>query len=106
MSMIPIGALQNSTSPFADAASIIFGGVGSTIVGIGALIAIAGALNSNILLTGTVLMAGAYDKVFPAFLKKANNDGTPVTALLFSSSLTSMVIAINSSKGMLKALPA
>ncbi len=103
MSMIPIGALQNSTSPFADAASIIFGGVGSTIVGIGALIAIAGALNSNILLTGTVLMAGAYDKVFPAFLKKANNDGTPVTALLFSSSLTSMVIAINSSKGMLKA---
>lgn len=103
MSMIPIGALQSSTSPFADAASLIFGDIGATFVGIGALIAIAGALNSNILLTGTVLMAGAHEKLFPALLKKVNNDGTPVTALIFSSMLTTVVIMINSSKGLLKA---
>lgn len=103
MSMIPIQSLQSSTSPFADAASLIFGEIGATFVGIGALIAIGGALNSNILLTGTVLMAGAHEKLFPAFLKKRNDDGTPVTALIFSSMLTTVVIMINSSKGLLKA---
>lgn len=103
MAMIPIDALQNSTSPFADAASLIFGNIGATFVGIGALIAIAGALNSNILLTGTVLMAGAHEKLFPEFLKNVNVDGTPVTALIFSSMLTTAMIMINSSKGLLKA---
>jgi APA family basic amino acid/polyamine antiporter len=103
MAMIPIDALQNSTSPFADAASLIFGNIGATFVGIGALIAIAGALNSNILLTGTVLMAGAHEKLFPEFLKNVNADGTPVTALIFSSMLTTAMIMINSSKGLLKA---
>lgn len=103
MSMIPMNELQSSTSPFADAASLIFGDIGATFVGIGALIAIAGALNSNILLTGTVLMAGAHEKLFPSFLKNVNDDGTPITALIFSSMLTTVVIMINSSKGLLKA---
>lgn len=103
MALIPPGVLQNSTSPFADAASIIFGDTGSIFVGVGALIAIGGALNSNILLTGTVPMAGAQDRVFPAFFKQKNKDGTPVTALIFSSMLTSAVILFNADKGLLKA---
>ncbi len=103
MALIEPAALKNSTSPFADAAQMIFGDAGSVFIGFGALIAIGGALNSNILLTGTVPMAGAVDKVFPAFFKKRNKDGTPVTALVVSSSLTTLVILINSSKGLLKA---
>lgn len=103
MALIEPGALINSTSPFADAAQMIFGDVGSIFIGVGALIAIGGALNSNILLTGTVPMAGAYDRVFPAFFKQKNKDGTPVVALVVSSLLTSAVILINSSKGLLKA---
>ena len=103
MALIDPGALINSTSPFADAAQMIFGEIGSVFIGVGALIAIGGALNSNILLTGTVPMAGASDRVFPAFFKQRNKDGTPVVALVVSSLLTSSVILINSSKGLLKA---
>ena len=103
MALIPPGTLQNSTSPFADAALIIFGDVGSTFVGIGALIAIGGALNSNILLTGTIPMAGAKQGLFPSFFKQQNKDGTAVTALVFSSMLTSAVILFNANKGLLQA---
>ena len=103
MALIDPVTLTNSTSPFADAAEIIFGEVGSMFIGIGALIAIGGALNSNILLTGTVPMAGAYDRVFPALFKGRNEEGTPVLALVTSSTLTSIVIIINSSKGLISA---
>ena len=103
MALIPPADLQTSTSPFADAALMIFGETGALIVGVGALIAIGGALNSMILLTGIIPLAGARDKMFPAFLKKENAKGTPVTAIVFSSVLASIVIIMNSNKGLLKA---
>ncbi|MCP5381427.1 MAG: amino acid permease [Kordiimonadaceae bacterium] len=103
MALIPIEVLQNSTSPFADSTSIIFGELGSLFVGIGALVAIGGALNSNILLSGTVSMAGSFDGVFPSFFRQKNKEGTPVTALIYSSALSTAVILFNANKGLLNA---
>jgi len=103
MALIPPVGLQTSTSPFADAAILIFGDVGGIIVGIGALIAIGGALNSMILLTGIIPLAGARDRMFPLFLNRQNSKGTPVTAIVFSSILASIVILLNSNKSLLKA---
>ncbi|MCC3862027.1 APC family permease [Pseudemcibacter aquimaris] len=103
MAMIPPIDLMTSTSPFADAAMMIFGDVGALIIGVGALIAIGGALNSMILLSGVVPMAGAKDKMFPKIFAKQNKSGTPVSALIYSSILASIVILVNSNKGLLKA---
>lgn len=103
MAIIPVSELQFSTSPFSDAAKIIFGEMGSTIVGVGALIAIGGALNSMILLTGSIPLAGARDNLFPVFFKMQNKSGTPVTAIIISSILAMIVIMINSTKGLLDA---
>ena len=103
MALIPVVDLQNSTSPFSDAAMMIFGSTGSIIVGIGALIAIGGALNSMILLTGSIPLAGARDHLFPAIFSKQNNSGTPVHAIMISSILAMLVIIINSTKGLLAA---
>lgn len=103
MALIPPTDLMTSTSPFADAAMMIFGDVGAIIIGVGALIAIGGALNSMILLSGVVPMAGARDKMFPGVFSKTNESGTPVKALIYSSILASIVILVNSSKGLLKA---
>jgi basic amino acid/polyamine antiporter, APA family len=103
MALISPYDLQNSTSPFADAALIIFGNTGAIIVGIGALIAISGALNSMILLTGVIPLAGARDNMFPKFFDSQNSSGAQVRSILISSILASLVILINSSKGLLKA---
>jgi len=103
MALIPSEILQFSTSPFADAASLIFGDIGALMIGFGALIAIGGALNSNILLSGTVPMAGAIDGLFPLRFKNTDKNGTPVFSLIFSSGLTSAIILFNANKGTLKA---
>lgn len=103
MAIIPVSELQYSTSPFSDAAKIIFGEAGGIVVGIGALIAIGGALNSMILLTGTVPLAGARDGLFHSIFKIQNKVGTPVSAIIISSILAIIVIMINSAKGLLAA---
>lgn len=103
MALIPPIDLQTSTSPFSDAAMIIFGDVGAIIVGVGALIAIGGALNSMILLSGIVPLAGSRDKMFPRIFQKQDKNGTPISALIYSSILASIVILVNSNKGLLKA---
>lgn len=103
MALIPPMELQNSTSPFSDAALLIFGDTGAIIVGVGALIAIGGALNSMILLSGMIPLAGARDKMFPAIFNKQDRNGTPIAALIWSSILASVVIIMNSNKGLLQA---
>ena len=46
MALIPLDQLASSTHPFADAANLVFGSWGASLVGIGALISIGGALNA------------------------------------------------------------
>lgn len=102
MALISPAQLQHSTSPFADAAVVMFGEIGSLIVGFGALISIGGALNSNILIAGKIPMAAAQDYLFPSFLKNKNLDDTPVLALMFSAFLVSLIIIFNIDNGLIK----
>lgn len=103
MAMISPLDLQRSVSPFSDAAQLIFGQSGALIVTIGALIAIGGALNSMILLSGIVPLAGAEDGVFPAIFKRKDKNGTPVISIIFSSLLAGIIIFMNASRGLLGA---
>ncbi|MBS1884883.1 MAG: amino acid permease, partial [Actinobacteria bacterium] len=90
MGVIPATVLANSTSPFADAAGVMFGGSWDKVIAIVALISTFGALNGWILLQGRVPLAAAEDGLFPAqFAKVHGKRNTPVFGLVVSSVLVS-----------------
>jgi basic amino acid/polyamine antiporter, APA family len=103
MSVVPVEQLLISTSPFADAAQQLFGNIGSIVVALGAVFAIGGALNVCILVSGTIMLAGAKDKLFPTFFAKTTLQGTPQRALVLSCLLTVALIYFNTSKALLSA---
>ena len=101
MSIIPLAELQQSTSPFADAAQILIGNSGAIIITIGALFAISGTLNVCIMITGTIMLAGARDGMFPKYFSQQNSQGTPVRALMFSSALGIILLLLNTSESLI-----
>lgn len=103
MSVLPVEQLLQSTSPFADAAQLLFGNMGAILVALGAVFAIGGALNVCILISGTIMLAGAKDGLFPVLFQKTSKQGTPQRALLFSSFLTITLICFNTTKALLNA---
>ena len=75
-----------STSPFADAAGVIFGGGWDKVIAVVALISTFGALNGWILLQGRVPLAAAEDGLFPAAFARVHGERrTPVFGLVVSS---------------------
>jgi APA family basic amino acid/polyamine antiporter len=103
MALIPSVELATSTSPFADAASLIFGPWGAGLVAIGAIVSITGSLNGNILVGGMMPRAISLDKLFPSQFAKLNATGAPAFALIVSGLLASALIVMNYSKGLVAA---
>ena len=103
MALIPSAELATSTSPFADAASRIFGPWGASLVAIGAIVSITGSLNGIILLVGMIPRAVALDKLFPARFARLNSAGAPAFALIVSGLLSSALIVMNYAKGLVAA---
>lgn len=100
MGIITPTDLQNSAAPFADAAGKIWGEGASAIVAICASIACFGALNGWILLQGQFPMAAARDGLFPAVFKKVSGKGIPVSGLIISSVLASVLVGMSYTKGL------
>lgn len=98
--VLPIEDLQNSAAPFAEAAEIIGGKYASYFVGAGAVIAAVGALNGWTLMVGQLPMAAAKDKMFPRIFKKENKNGVPYLGLIIGSVLSSVVLLIGMSDGL------
>jgi APA family basic amino acid/polyamine antiporter len=96
-----LAELQNSTSPFTDAAQLIMGDTGAIIITIGALFAIGGTLNVCIMIAGTMMLAGAKDKIFPTYLSQQSANGTPTRALLFSCALAIILLFFNTSESLI-----
>lgn len=102
MGVMPLTELAHSNAPYADAAKIMFGPIGSTLVAIGAVISCLGALNGWILLQGQIPLAAAQDKLFPSiFLKKTANN-TPIVGLVISSVLITLLLLITLSHNLVK----
>jgi APA family basic amino acid/polyamine antiporter len=95
MSVIPMHALVKSNAPFADAAHMMLGQWGGLVVAIGAIISAMGTLNGWILMQGQVPLAAARDHLFPKFFAKISKRNTPVVGLIFSSSLMTILLALN-----------
>ena len=102
MGMIPLESLSRSPAPFADAMGILAGGAGERIVAAGAAIAAFGALNGWILVMGQVASATAKDKLFPAVFSIENKKGVPFAGMLIGSMLTSVVMLMNYTEGLVE----
>lgn len=98
--MLPVAVTIASPAPFAEFVNVFAGtNAGMAIAAVGAISAL-GALNGWIMCQAELPAAIARDGLFPAFLGKAAANGTPRNAHLFTSSLLSVVILMNSSRSM------
>ncbi|OIZ94337.1 amino acid permease [Candidatus Rickettsiella isopodorum] len=102
MGVMPLTELAHSNAPYADAARVIFGPIGSTVVAIGAVISCVGALNGWILLQGQIPLAAAQDKLFPSIFLKKSENGTPVVGLIISSVLISLLLLMTLNHSLVK----
>jgi len=102
MGMVPLEELAISPAPFADAMGIMTGRLGRGLVAGGAAIAAFGALNGWILIVGQLPKATAKDKLFPGIFKKENKQGVPVYGMLIGSALSSVLMLMNYSEGLVE----
>jgi len=103
MVLVPLDVLSNSTSPIADAASVIFGHWGAGLIAIIALISIISNLNANIFVVGVMPQAMSQDNNFPKLFSGLNKTGVPATAIVFSGVLASFLVVMNFSDGLIGA---
>ncbi|MBT3751477.1 MAG: amino acid permease, partial [Bacteroidetes bacterium] len=102
MGIMQASELQDSAAPFADAAQEIWGDGASYLLALGAAISCFGALNGWILIQGQLPLAAASDNIFPAAFKKLSKNGIPITGIIISSILASLLVGMNYSKGLVK----
>jgi APA family basic amino acid/polyamine antiporter len=100
MGMSPSSQLQQSVTPFADAAVLLWGEASKYWVSAGVAIAAMGALNGFILIQGQLPYALAKDKLFPAVFAKTNNKGVPAIGMAISSVFISLIMSMNYTKGL------
>jgi APA family basic amino acid/polyamine antiporter len=92
MGVLPMSKLSHSTSPFADAAGLMFGHWGYLIVAAAAVIACFGTLNGWILMQGQIPLAAAKDGLFPERFGQTRANGTPAFGLIVSSILITILL--------------
>ena len=103
MGIIAPAELATSNAPFADAASRLWGSAGGIIVAAGAAISCFGALNGWVLLSGQLPRAAALDGLLPEHFARLNRRGTPVIGLIFSSVVSTVLIGMNYTRGLIGA---
>jgi basic amino acid/polyamine antiporter, APA family len=103
MALVGQSQLIDSSSPFADAANVLFGPIGASLVALGAIISIVGAMNGNILVSGQLVRAIARDGNLPKQLANLNKRHVPEKALLVSGILSTLLVLANYSQGLVAA---
>ena len=94
MMLVPVEVLAESEAPFVDAAKQL-GAWGPGLIAFGALVSTAGSANGNVFLGGQMPMAVAIDGLAPKFLARRNNGHAPVSALIISSVLATLLLLFN-----------
>lgn len=102
MGMVPAMNLENSSAPFALAASKILGDNGSLIIVISAIIACLGALNGWVMITAVVSKSIAETKLFPSIFAKENKYGAPGLSLIFSGILMTILLLTTMSDSLIE----
>jgi APA family basic amino acid/polyamine antiporter len=102
MSLVPAETLATTTAPFADAARALVGDTAARLVALGAAISCFGALNGWVLVVGQLPMAVSRDGLFPSIFSRVSSTGTPVAGMVIAGILTSTLIAMNSTRGLVE----
>ena len=100
--VLPMDVLAASPSPFADAAILIGGDFGGYFVAAGIAISALGCMNGWIQFSGQVPMAASQDNLFPKIFKKLNKKGSPAMGIVIGSLLTSAILLMNLSDGLVE----
>lgn len=100
LGLIPPEQLKDSSAPYAEAAAILWGPIGSKLVALGAILSSVGALNGWILVQGQIPLAASVDGVFPAYFKKLSTKEVPAQGIILSSVLVSVLLVMNYNKSM------
>lgn len=103
MALIPTAELEHSTSPIADAASVIFGPWGAGLIAIGGLVSIISSTNANVFIVGVMPQALAQDNLMPKKFAQLNKDGAPAIAIVLSGFIASILVVMNFSEGLIGA---
>ena len=90
---LPIGTIAASKLPAADAARVIFGETGMTVITALSFLSLLGILNANIMQTPRVLFALSRDRLFAEGGATVNSGGTPSVAL-FATVGVAVVLAL------------
>ncbi|HVS90491.1 MAG TPA: amino acid permease [Mucilaginibacter sp.] len=98
--LIPAKTLASTTTPYADAASLVYGPWARYLVGGGVAIAAFGALNGWTLVLGQVPFSIASDGLFPPIFARTNKKGVPAAGMFICCAVISCLMAMNYTKGL------
>jgi APA family basic amino acid/polyamine antiporter len=101
MGIIPASELAGTSAPYTEAATRAWGGFAGGLVGFGAVVAGFGVLNGWVLMQGQMPLAPARDGLFPRAFARLSSRGTPTFGLMLSSSLASVLVAANYTRGLI-----
>ena len=85
MGVVPYEDLIHSKSPYADAASLVFGKNWAIPVAVAAVVSCLGTLNGWIMVVGRIPYGAAEDGLFPNIFKRTTQHGTPYWGILISA---------------------
>ncbi len=94
MGVVPGSQLVKSVAPFSDAAQIMWGPWGATLVSLAVILSSIGALNGWTLLMGQVPMAASRDKLFPPVFSKLSAREVPATGIIVSAALATVLVLV------------
>jgi basic amino acid/polyamine antiporter, APA family len=92
MGLVPREQLVNSVAPFSDAARVLWGPWGATVISIAVIVSAIGALNGWTLLMGQVPMAAARDRLFPPLFGRLSPQGVPAIGIVISAMLATVLV--------------
>jgi basic amino acid/polyamine antiporter, APA family len=94
MGVVPTAQLVTSVAPFSDAARIMWGPWGATIVSLAVIVSSVGALNGWTLLMGQVPMAAARDRLFPPIFARLSSREVPAIGIVISAFLATALVLV------------
>jgi arginine:agmatine antiporter len=92
MGLVPRDKLLNSVAPFSDAARVLWGPWGATLISIAVILSAIGALNGWTLLMGQVPMAAAGDRLFPSLFGQLSRRGVPAAGIVVSAVFATVLV--------------
>ena len=90
--LVPREQLVSSVSPFSDAARVLWGPWGGTLIAAAVILSSIGALNGWTLTMGQVPMAAARDGLFPSVFGHVSRRGVPAMGIFISGLLATALL--------------